>query len=99
MKNILIFGAGRSSSSLIKYLLDLSQVENWFITVLDADLKTAESKVGSHPNAACFSIDASDKIERINRPLTVKIKDFINEYKTYIILFIILTGASLFLTP
>jgi len=66
MKNILIFGAGRSSSSLIKYLLDLSQVENWFITVLDADLKTAESKVGSHPNAACFSIDAFEKKERIN---------------------------------
>ena len=40
-----------------------------------------------------------DKIERINRPLTVKIKDFFDEYKTYIILFIILAGASVLLTP
>ena len=40
-----------------------------------------------------------DKIERINRPLTIKIKDFFDEYKTYIILFIILAGASVLLTP
>lgn len=65
MKNILIFGAGRSSSSLIKYLLDSANKENWFITVLDSDLKSAQEKVGKHPNAECFAIDASNQEIRL----------------------------------
>ena len=65
MKKILIFGAGRSSSSLIKYLLDSANKENWFITVLDSDLKSAQEKVGKHPNAECFAIDASNQEIRI----------------------------------
>jgi len=65
MKNILIFGAGRSSSSLIKYLLDSANKENWFITVLDSDLKSAQEKVGQHPNAECFAIDASNQEIRL----------------------------------
>jgi hypothetical protein len=44
MKKILIFGAGRSSSSLIKYLLDSANKEDWFVTVLDSDLKLAQEK-------------------------------------------------------
>ena len=45
MKKIVIFGAGRSSTSLIKYLLDHSKNENWTIIVLDRDLKMAQKKV------------------------------------------------------
>ena len=65
MKKILIFGAGRSSSSLIKYLLDSANKENWFITVLDSDLKSAQEKVGKNPNAECFAIDASNQEIRL----------------------------------
>tara|TARA_B100001287_G_scaffold271536_1_gene271963 strand:- start:2699 stop:4030 length:1332 start_codon:yes stop_codon:yes gene_type:complete len=65
MKKILIFGAGRSSSSLIKYLLNLLESENWFLTVIDSDLKTAQCKVGNHPKSACFAIDASDRSVRM----------------------------------
>ena len=65
MKKILIFGAGRSSSSLIKYLLDSANKEKWFITVLDSDLKSAQEKVGKHPNAECFAIDASNQEIRL----------------------------------
>ena len=65
MKKILIFGAGRSSSSLIKYLLDSANKENWFITVLDSDLKSAQEKVGRNPNAECYAIDASNQEIRI----------------------------------
>jgi saccharopine dehydrogenase-like NADP-dependent oxidoreductase len=65
MKKILIFGAGRSSSSLIKYLLDLVDSENWFITVLDSDLQSAKNKVGNHPKSACYAIDASDRDVRM----------------------------------
>ena len=38
MKKILVIGAGRSSTSLIKYLLDNSSKENWSVTVVDFDL-------------------------------------------------------------
>ena len=65
MKKIVIFGAGRSSTSLIKYLLDHSENENWTIVVLDRDLETAQNKVGGHSNASCFTIDANDKSERL----------------------------------
>ena len=35
MKNILVIGTGRSSSVLIEYLLNYSQSNNYFVTVLD----------------------------------------------------------------
>ena len=41
MRNILIIGAGRSSSSLIKYLLDKSTSENLKITVGDISVAAA----------------------------------------------------------
>tara|TARA_Y100000741_G_scaffold182646_1_gene138775 strand:- start:71 stop:526 length:456 start_codon:yes stop_codon:yes gene_type:complete len=49
------------------------------------------------------SIDKLDedieKIKRRDRKFLVKLKDFFDEYKIYIILFIILTGTSVLLTP
>ena len=49
------------------------------------------------------SIDKLDedieKIKRRDRKFLVKLKDFFDEYKIYIILFIILAGASVLLTP
>ncbi len=36
MKNILIFGAGRSSHTLIQYLTEHAQQHNWKITVIDS---------------------------------------------------------------
>ena len=35
MRNILLFGAGKSASSLIKYLLDKSKIENLHLTIAD----------------------------------------------------------------
>jgi saccharopine dehydrogenase-like NADP-dependent oxidoreductase len=60
MKNILVIGAGRSSSSLIKYLLDHSEQEKWKIRVGDMDLELAHSKVKNHPNGDAFSFNATD---------------------------------------
>ena len=42
MKKILILGAGMSASTLIKYLLEKSTANNWFLTVADIDIKLAE---------------------------------------------------------
>ena len=44
MKKILVIGAGRSSTSLIKYLLDNSSKENWSVTVVDFDFDLAKKK-------------------------------------------------------
>ena len=44
MRNILIIGAGRSSSSLIKYLLNKSSSENLHITIGDLSVENAEQK-------------------------------------------------------
>ena len=46
---ILIIGAGRSSSALIKYCLDKSEELSWTVTVADADPAAAAAKVGKHP--------------------------------------------------
>jgi saccharopine dehydrogenase-like NADP-dependent oxidoreductase len=39
-RKILLFGAGRSSSSLVEYLLDNSEKENWDTTLITNDLST-----------------------------------------------------------
>ncbi|MCB0540744.1 MAG: saccharopine dehydrogenase NADP-binding domain-containing protein, partial [Bacteroidetes bacterium] len=35
MKNILLFGAGKSAYSLIKYILEHLETENWHLTIAD----------------------------------------------------------------
>ncbi len=64
MKNILVIGAGRSSSSLIRYLLDHAQAEGWCITVGDLSLVLAQQKTGSHPRAKAIRFDISDPVQR-----------------------------------
>ena len=64
MKKILVIGSGRSSTSLIKYLLDNSDIEKWTVTVVDFNLKLAESKIGNHPNGFSYQLDANDDVKR-----------------------------------
>ena len=64
MKNILLIGAGRSASTLIKYLLDNSKKENWQITVGDISLELAKQKIGNHPNAQAIAFDMNNEIQR-----------------------------------
>lgn len=64
MKNILIIGAGRSASSLIKYLLDNSSTENWKITVADISLDLAQKKINNHPNARAIAFDINNEKQR-----------------------------------
>ena len=66
MRNILIIGAGRSSSSLIKYLLDKSSQENLHITIGDVSLESAQSKVNNHSNVAAIQLDVFNAEERSN---------------------------------
>lgn len=64
MKNILVIGAGRTSSSLINYLLDKSKELDWIITVADQSLEMAEEKVANHPRAKAIMFDVLDDEQR-----------------------------------
>ncbi len=60
MKKILVIGAGRSSASLIRYLLNNAQENDWMVRVADRDLNMAEQKVKHHANGEAFVFDAED---------------------------------------
>lgn len=64
MRNILIIGAGRSASSLIKYLLEKSTSENLHITIGDLSLDLAQRKTNNHPNATAIQLDIHNKEQR-----------------------------------
>ena len=66
MKNILVIGAGRSSSTMIKYFLDYSNEQQWKVRVGDMDLATANEKVSGHPNGEAFVFDALNSEDRAN---------------------------------
>ena len=52
MSNILIIGAGRSSSSLITYFLSNAKQYNWRITIADANKKAVDSKISAYSDVA-----------------------------------------------
>jgi len=64
MKKILVIGAGRSATSLIKYLLEHSIDENWKITVADVSLELAQQKINNHPNATAIVLDINNEEQR-----------------------------------
>jgi saccharopine dehydrogenase (NADP+, L-glutamate forming) len=61
MRKILILGAGRSASTLIRYLIDHSQEGNWKVIVADISEELAKQKTGDHPNASALSLNISDE--------------------------------------
>ena len=64
MKKILLFGAGKSATVLIDYLLVNSEKENWEVIVVDTDLKLAQSKIGSSESGKAISFDINETTER-----------------------------------
>jgi saccharopine dehydrogenase-like NADP-dependent oxidoreductase len=64
MKNILVIGAGRSASSLIKYLLDHSTEEKWQVTVADVSLDLVKLKTKDHPNSRAIAFDINNEQQR-----------------------------------
>ncbi|MBK7631639.1 MAG: saccharopine dehydrogenase NADP-binding domain-containing protein [Ignavibacteriales bacterium] len=64
MKNILVIGAGRTSSSLINYLLNKSKEMGWAITVADQSLELAEQKTANHPRAKAIMFNVLDDEQR-----------------------------------
>ena len=60
MKKILVFGAGLSASSLIKYLLDNSTKYDWKVKIGDISEEIAKSKINGHQNGEGFAFDVNN---------------------------------------
>lgn len=65
MKNILLIGAGRSATSLINYLLNNAETENWYVTVAEQNVALAQQKIGNSPHAEALLLDSADDIGRV----------------------------------
>lgn len=59
MKRILLFGAGKSATSLIRYLIDVSAGRDWQLVVAESNLALAESKIGGSAHALAVCLDVS----------------------------------------
>ncbi|APG65289.1 saccharopine dehydrogenase [Tenacibaculum todarodis] len=64
MRKVLVIGAGRSSSSLIQYLLDKSTSENLHITIADISLENAKERANNHKNATALLFDVFNTKQR-----------------------------------
>ncbi|MEM6517458.1 MAG: saccharopine dehydrogenase C-terminal domain-containing protein [Bacteroidota bacterium] len=64
MRKILIIGAGKSSSYLLKYLLDKSTSEGLHIIVGDINIQNARKLIGNHDNGQAITLDVFDKSSR-----------------------------------
>jgi saccharopine dehydrogenase-like NADP-dependent oxidoreductase len=69
MNQILLFGAGKSATVLIQYLLKQAEAEGWKLLVIDQDLLLAQSKIGNSSCANAISFDINDKEKRLNHIL------------------------------
>lgn len=64
MKQILVFGAGKSSAALIEYFLINALAENWRLTVVDAQIETVEEKLGKSLYGTALAFDIADETKR-----------------------------------
>ncbi|MEO6488333.1 MAG: saccharopine dehydrogenase C-terminal domain-containing protein, partial [Ferruginibacter sp.] len=61
MKKIVLFGAGKSTSVLIDYLLGQAKENNWKVIVADADKTLVEEKTQHHANSVAIELDINDE--------------------------------------
>src|ERR1041384_4826444 len=64
LTNILVAGAGKSATWLIKYLLENARKNNWQVTVADGNAALIKEKVGDHPSARTAAFDITNAKER-----------------------------------
>ncbi len=61
MKTILLFGAGKSATVLIEFLLRQSEKEDWLILIADAVKERVEEKTKQHPKSVALGLDITDE--------------------------------------
>jgi saccharopine dehydrogenase-like NADP-dependent oxidoreductase len=64
MKEILLFGAGKSATSLIQYLIGVAAERDWRLVVAENNLPLAESKIGAAPCARAVAVNVSQEEQR-----------------------------------
>jgi len=64
MKNILLFGAGKSATCLIDYLIKEAEQNHWQLLVADGNLELVKSKIGNSSSATAISINVENDSER-----------------------------------
>lgn len=67
MTRILLFGAGKSATSLIRYLIDVSTGRDWQLVVAENNLALAESKLGgsTHASAVCLDVAREEALDAL----------------------------------
>jgi saccharopine dehydrogenase-like NADP-dependent oxidoreductase len=61
MKQIILFGAGRSATDVIDYLAKASIQNSWFLQVCDADKQLVLSKIKNYDNCSYLEVDIHDE--------------------------------------
>lgn len=64
MRKILVIGSGKSSSYLIKYLLEKSEEEDLHIIVGDIDLRNAQKLINDHEHGHAITLDVFNSHSR-----------------------------------
>src|ERR1700754_4074080 len=64
MQQLLLFGAGKSATSLIRYLIETAAGRDWRLIVAESNLALAESKIGDAPHARAVQVDVANEDER-----------------------------------
>ena len=64
MKEILLFGAGKSATSLIQYLIGVATERDWRLVVAENNLPLAESKIGAASCARAVAVNVSQEEQR-----------------------------------
>lgn len=64
MKHIIVFGAGKSATCLIEYLIATVQANNWQLTVADNNAALARSKTGDAFHTEAVGLDVENAADR-----------------------------------
>jgi hypothetical protein len=65
LKKILLFGAGKSSSTLIDFLIKESETNDWKILIADANKELIDAKTKQHTNTQSIGMDITDQPHRL----------------------------------
>ncbi|MGB1314429.1 MAG: saccharopine dehydrogenase C-terminal domain-containing protein [Chitinophagales bacterium] len=66
MRNIVMFGAGKSAYSLIKYILDTAEENNWKLTIADMFPKQVEEKFNKAKSLTTYEFNLENVVLKDN---------------------------------
>jgi saccharopine dehydrogenase-like NADP-dependent oxidoreductase len=65
MKNVLLFGAGKSATVLIDYLLMNAEKEDWHLTLADVNRNLSREKIADSAFGTAVTVDIANDVERM----------------------------------